>query len=54
MRKAFFCQWKLNLSQAIYIFKSMYGSGNRGGYITDEGIDIWTKWIIFSGQDPEL
>lgn len=28
MRKAFLCQWKLNLSQAIYIFKSMYGSIN--------------------------
>ena len=26
MRKKLFCQWKLNLSQAIYIFKSMYGS----------------------------
>ena len=28
MRKEFFCQWKLNLSQVIYIFKSMYGSIN--------------------------
>ena len=42
----------LNLARNKYLKR--YGSGNRGGYITDEGIDIWAKWIIFSGQDPEL
>ena len=45
---------KLKQPLARNKYLKRYGSGNRGGYITDEGIDIWAKWIIFSGQDPEL